>query len=161
MNAAQGAYNAMTIDRGNLSGLMEGAPVVTMDGEQLGTVKEVRGRCFKVDAPMAPDYWLGVDNVSSGAGGQVVLRFNKDQLGDYKMGEPDEIDTDAGRMTDYRAADTTTTAGTMHSRGTEPEHAHTAGIGDHTHMGERTDAAESRAGRSTMGSERPEGASRE
>src|SRR5215216_5009469 len=127
----------MTMERGRTSGLMEGAPVVTMDGEQLGTVKEVRGRCFKVDAPMTPDYWLSIDNVSSGTGGQVVLRFNKDQVGDFKLGEPDEMDADAGRVTDYRATDATTTTGTMHSRGTDPDHGHSPGIGDHTHVGER------------------------
>jgi hypothetical protein len=131
-----------------------------MDGEQLGTVKEVRGRCFKVDAPMAPDYWLSVDNISSRTGGQVMLRFNKDQVGDYKVGEPDEVDTDAGRMTDYRATDATTTTGTMHPGGTEGGHGHTAGIGDHTHMGERAGETGASAGRGAMGGERPEGTPR-
>jgi uncharacterized protein (TIGR02271 family) len=127
----------MTIDRGQFSGLVEGAPVVAMDGEQLGTVKEVRGRHFKVDAPMAPDYWLSVDSVNSGSGGQVVLRFNKDQVGDFQVGEPDEMDADAGRMTDYRATDVAATAGTMPARASDADHDHSAGIGDHTHMGER------------------------
>lgn len=151
----------MTMERGQSGGLTEGAPVVTMDGEQLGTVKEVRGRWFKVDAPMAPDYWLSTDNVSSGAGGQIVLRFNKNRIGDFKMGEPDEMDTDTGRMTDYRATDTTTTTGTMHSRGTEPEHSHTAGVGDHTHMGERTGEAGPMTGRPGMSGEHRDSITRE
>lgn len=90
--------------------VMVGAPVVTMDGEQLGSVKEVRGRYFKVDVPMAPDYWLALDNISSGSGGQVVVAFAKDRLGDYQLGEPDEVDTDTARMTEYRATDYQATA---------------------------------------------------
>jgi uncharacterized protein (TIGR02271 family) len=94
---------AMTMDRGTYSGLTVGAPVVTMDGDQIGSVKEIRGRYFKVDAPMQPDYWLSLDNVGAGSGGQVVLGFNKDRLGDYQLSSPDEVDTDTGRLTDYRA----------------------------------------------------------
>jgi hypothetical protein len=33
-----------------------GADVLTVDGDKLGTVKEVSGSCFKVDAPMGPNY---------------------------------------------------------------------------------------------------------
>src|SRR5215212_6804688 len=98
----------MTMERGRTSGLMEGAPVVTMDGEQLGSVKEVRGRSFKVDAPMQPDYWLPLDTVGTGSGGQVMVQFNKDRLSDYQLGNPDETDTDTGRMTDYTATERTT-----------------------------------------------------
>jgi len=99
----------MTTERGRYSQLQVGAPVVSMDGEQLGSVKEVRGQYFKVDAPMQPDYWLSLDNVSAGTGGQVMLGFNKDRLGDYQMGSPDETDTSSGRMTDYSATERTTT----------------------------------------------------
>jgi len=99
----------MTMERGAYSGLTVGAPVVTMDGDQVGSVKEIRGRYFKVDAPMQPDFWLTLDNVGAGSGGQVVLGFNKDQLGDYQLSSPDETELEAGRMTDYRADTSTMT----------------------------------------------------
>jgi hypothetical protein len=61
-----------------------GAEVLTADGDKLGTVKEVSGSCFKVDAPMRPDYWLGTDTVASSTGGTVRLNLNKDHLGEAK-----------------------------------------------------------------------------
>lgn len=85
-----------------------GAPVFAQDGEQLGEVKEVRGNYFKVDAPMQPDYWLRTDAVSTGDAGQVMLSISKDRLGDYQVMNPDEVDVDSGRLTDYRASTVTT-----------------------------------------------------
>ena len=61
-----------------------GAEVTTVDGEKLGTVKEVSGSCFKVDAPMRPDYWLGTDCIASTTGGTVRLSITKHQLGEAK-----------------------------------------------------------------------------
>lgn len=61
-----------------------GTGVITADGDKLGKVKEVSGSCFKVDAPMQPDYWLGVDTVASAAGGVVKLTITKDRLGAAK-----------------------------------------------------------------------------
>jgi len=61
-----------------------GAEVTTADGDKLGTVKEVIGSCFKVDAPMRPDYWLGTDTVASSAAGAVRLTLTKDGLGEAK-----------------------------------------------------------------------------
>jgi len=57
-----------------------GAKVVTSDGEQLGKVKEISGDCFKIDAPMQPDYWLASDTITSTIGGEVMLSFTKDSL---------------------------------------------------------------------------------
>jgi hypothetical protein len=57
-----------------------GSRVLTSDGEELGKVKEVIGDCFKVDVRMQPDYWLGIDTVSSSTGGEVRLRFPKDGI---------------------------------------------------------------------------------
>ena len=48
-----------------------GSRVLTSDGEELGKVKEVMGDCFKVDVRMQPDYWLGIDTVTSSTGGEV------------------------------------------------------------------------------------------
>ena len=65
-----------------------GARVLTADGEELGTVKEVAGRCFKVDAPLTPDYWLGADTVAGTDGGVIKLAFSKDRLGDVRSDGP-------------------------------------------------------------------------
>jgi hypothetical protein len=65
-----------------------GADVYTADGDKLGKVKEVSGDCFKVDASMRPDYWLARDCITSAAGNDVQLGFNKNQLGDVKLDRP-------------------------------------------------------------------------
>ena len=61
-----------------------GAEVTTVDGDKLGKVKDVSGSCFKVDAPMRPDYWLGTDCIASSTGGVVRLNLTKDHLGEAK-----------------------------------------------------------------------------
>lgn len=66
-----------------------GARVLTMDGNELGKVKEVAGNCFKVDASMQPDYWLGTDTVASSTGAEVRLSIPKDRIGDLKIDGPD------------------------------------------------------------------------
>jgi hypothetical protein len=66
-----------------------GARVLTADGNELGKVKEVAGSCFKVDASMQPDYWLGSDCVASATGADVRLAINKDQVGDAKVDGPE------------------------------------------------------------------------
>ena len=58
-----------------------GTTVMTSDGDELGQVKEIRGSCFKVDAPMQPDYWLGPDTIASATPTQVTLRIMKSNLG--------------------------------------------------------------------------------
>ena len=50
-----------THDSGATEPLTIGCPVFTADGDEIGRVKEIRGRYFKVDAPMRPDYWLIYD----------------------------------------------------------------------------------------------------
>ncbi len=64
------------------------AEIYTSDGERLGTVREVEGQSFKVDAPLQPDYWLPMDCVESVSGNRVRLNFAKDRLGNYKTGAP-------------------------------------------------------------------------
>ena len=68
--------------------LREGCPVITSDGEELGKVKEVRGDLFKVNASMAPDYWLACDSVTTDATSTVRVSFTKDQLDAHKRPEP-------------------------------------------------------------------------
>ncbi len=115
-------------------GITVGAPVFALDGEQLGEVKEVRGNYFKVDAPMQPDYWLRTDAVRNGDGGQVMLSISKDRLGDYQVMNPDDVDVESGRMTDYRA-DTTVT-GHEHDTDYRASAGYTTDA-EHTHTGTR------------------------
>ena len=80
----------MTMSTGYTGSMpMVGAKVFTSDGDEIGKVKEVAGTCFKVDASMQPDYWLGTDAIASSTGGDVRLAFTKDRLGDLKMDGPE------------------------------------------------------------------------
>jgi hypothetical protein len=68
--------------------IAEGTPVMTADGQELGKVKEIMGDCFKIDAPMQPDYWLGRDAVTESTGGIIHLSFTKDYLDNAKVEGP-------------------------------------------------------------------------
>jgi hypothetical protein len=65
-----------------------GAKVLSADGDELGTVKEVVGSAFKVDAAMHLDYWLCSDWVSSMTTSSVQLNVTKDHLEDAKVDPP-------------------------------------------------------------------------
>ena len=67
-----------------------GARVVTADGAELGKVKDVSlPCCFKVDAPLRPDYWLGADCIAEGStSGMVRLTVTKAQLSEAKVASP-------------------------------------------------------------------------
>jgi hypothetical protein len=65
-----------------------GARVLTADDEDLGTVKEISGRCFKVDAPLAPDYWLGHDTIAGADGGALRLAFTRARLTEERSDGP-------------------------------------------------------------------------
>lgn len=95
----------MTKARGSQDSIAVGAPVYTPEGNQLGTVKEVRGQFFKVDARMQPDYWLRTDTVRSASAGQVMLAFGQGELGRYQVSNPDDYDTSQGAMAEYKAED--------------------------------------------------------
>ena len=70
---------------GNLS---PGTPIFTADGEELGKIKEIRGDYFKVDAPMAPDYWLACNCIDSAGTGRIQLAVSKDEVDANRVGEP-------------------------------------------------------------------------
>jgi hypothetical protein len=62
-----------------------GCEVFTVDGDKLGTVKEVQGTYFKVDAPMQSDYWLSTECVRGGTtASRVSVTFPKSELDTYK-----------------------------------------------------------------------------
>ena len=69
--------------------LIVGTPIHSADAEEIGTVKEVSGAYFKIDAPMAPDFWLPVSLVRSAHHAAVVLQINKDAIGGYEVAEED------------------------------------------------------------------------
>lgn len=75
-----------------------GCEIYSSDGDKLGTVKEVHGTYFKVDAPMQPDYWLAAECLRGGTvGNRVDVTFPKSQLGDYKRSDDAIGYTDTSR----------------------------------------------------------------
>ncbi len=66
-----------------------GARVLTLDGNELGKVKEIAGNCFKMDASMQPDYWLGTDTIASSTSTEVRLAIPKDRVGELKLDGPE------------------------------------------------------------------------
>ncbi len=84
----------MTMSRNYTSGYTGavpsiGARVLTLDGNELGKVKDVAGGCFQVDASMQPDYWLGMDTIASSTSTEIRLSIPKDRVGDLKLDGPD------------------------------------------------------------------------
>ncbi|MGE0598279.1 MAG: hypothetical protein AB7J35_00450 [Dehalococcoidia bacterium] len=65
-----------------------GANVVTSDGKQLGRVKELTEKAFRVDAPRQFDYWLFSSLAGEVTGEQVTLTVTESELGAYKMDNP-------------------------------------------------------------------------
>jgi len=78
----------MSVSKLTTLDLTAGASVFTADGERLGTVKQVAGADFKVDAPLERDYWLGRDFVIASSPERVTLSFNRDDLRAYKQAGP-------------------------------------------------------------------------
>jgi len=54
--------------------------VFTSDGDELGRVKELSNVCFKVDAPMAVDFWIDRGSIASTEFGVVRLKLPKDDF---------------------------------------------------------------------------------
>jgi hypothetical protein len=78
----------MTFQR-TMQDIRIGTPVYSRDGDELGTVKEVRTTAFKVDAPAKPDYWLPTECLSTAStAGRLVVEADTDRLGDLKMAKP-------------------------------------------------------------------------
>jgi len=78
-----------------------GAEVFASDGELLGKVKEISGDCFKVDAPLAPDYWLSIDTVQSVLAGGVLINFSTQDLDKVKRDAPEIDDEEPVGHTGY------------------------------------------------------------
>ena len=67
-----------------------GVPVYTDDAQRVGTVKEIRGRTFKVGTGLfQKDYWLSADTIDTVVAGEpVVLAITKDRLDPHKLEAP-------------------------------------------------------------------------
>ena len=64
------------------------APVYTLDGEQFGSVKEIHGGYFKLDVPMARDYWLSSSYIGDATLDRVTLTLRKDELEEHRLSAP-------------------------------------------------------------------------
>ena len=66
-----------------------GDEVFTRDGEKLGVVSERHGEThFKVDAPMARDYWLACELLIEPGAGRAPMDFDADDLEAYQLDQP-------------------------------------------------------------------------
>ena len=62
-----------------------GDKVITLDGKELGRVKEVGNTCFKVNAPRRRDFWLPGTAIERRVGNAAVLLFDKDHLNESEI----------------------------------------------------------------------------
>jgi hypothetical protein len=76
------------LGKGPFLGIEPGSTVITADGQELGTVKDVTETSFKVDVEMARDYWLNRDTIVASDSHFVKVNFNSTALDDHKLSEP-------------------------------------------------------------------------
>jgi hypothetical protein len=65
-----------------------GTIVYSLDGKEVGKVKEIRGDIFKVDARMQPDYWLRCNAVHGDQPGVAHVGFAAASLKDHLAPPP-------------------------------------------------------------------------
>ena len=73
------------IVRTMLRSMQVGCPIVTADGEQIGTLAEIADEAVKVNAPLRRDFWIDADYVRSCDRGRVELSFIRQDLGAYRL----------------------------------------------------------------------------
>jgi hypothetical protein len=78
-------YDDGTSVRGDV---LIGCQVMSTDGEELGTVKQVEGNFFEVDAPVQPSFWLPTSAIASRMGQRVTLIFQQESLDHYRSEPP-------------------------------------------------------------------------
>ncbi|MEX0783611.1 MAG: hypothetical protein WD557_13285 [Dehalococcoidia bacterium] len=69
-----------------------GARVETVDGTEIGRVKDTTGTAFHVDAPRHFDYWLDNDIVKHATPTRVTLLLGDAELDAYKKDRPNDPD---------------------------------------------------------------------
>jgi hypothetical protein len=77
--------------QGNLT-IQAGAQVISADGKQVGTVKEVQEDRFKVHKNLFSKFWLGNETIESTSSDQVQLLITKDGIGSAKLHDVAKID---------------------------------------------------------------------
>lgn len=68
--------------------LETGAVVVSGDGKQLGTVRQIADDRFKVERRLLPGYWLANEYVDYAADGIVQMVLTKEGIGAARVGPP-------------------------------------------------------------------------
>jgi hypothetical protein len=68
--------------------LETGAVVMSGDGKQLGTVKEIAGDRFKIERRLLPGYWLATEYVDHASGGLVQMVLTKEGIGAARVEAP-------------------------------------------------------------------------
>ncbi|MGE0601086.1 MAG: DUF2171 domain-containing protein [Dehalococcoidia bacterium] len=63
-------------------------PVYASDGGQVGHVREVHGDYFKIDVPMAMDFWLKRDFIADATPERVTLTLHRDEIHEHRLAEP-------------------------------------------------------------------------
>jgi hypothetical protein len=71
-------------------------PVVTLDGDQFGYVKELHGGYFKIDVPMGKDFWLSTAYIGDHNMDRVTLTLRKDELDEHRLEAPGLEHQEAG-----------------------------------------------------------------
>src|SRR5438270_808087 len=95
---ARGKWSVSMTTNGEPAGeLVPGCPIYTADGDQICTLKEVRGAYIKVDAPMRPDYWLARSEVAMTTPEAVTLTVDTEHLDVRMIGDP-QIDAAGNRV---------------------------------------------------------------
>ena len=81
-------------------------PVVTADGETIGTVGAIGEDAFQVSAPRRPDFWLGAEHVAEERDDTYVLNLREAEVGEAALSAPHTYQTfrkrhriDLGRIT--------------------------------------------------------------
>ncbi len=72
-------------------------PVYSSDGQQVGYIREIHGGYFKLDVPMARDYWLSNTYISESTLDRVTLSLRKSEMDEHRLTAPgvDVQDSDA------------------------------------------------------------------
>ncbi len=65
-----------------------GTPVFSRDDQKIGYVREVHGGYFKVDAPMAKDYWLSATYIADSTLDRISLNLRKDEIDEHQLTAP-------------------------------------------------------------------------
>lgn len=79
-------------------------PVFSLEGEKVGYVKEIHGGYFKIDVPMAKDYWLSTVYIADSTLDRVSLTLRKGEMDEHRLSAPGaEAQDSDGIISDVQA----------------------------------------------------------